>query len=271
MIQENDLGPFRDMWIKELAFMARKSPLFTYWLSEKSEVIKPVLSTDVPDIADEVRRFVADYRPPMKQCWANAAECAVALESHGVEIVHGFLLSSMPIKHAWNAYKGVHFDLTAETNNVGVHTQFSASDLEADRKKPRRYVMVHPFTLTDYQALERRFDYAEWFAECHASHIEKGQLQVKYIPKATLAQLCEGASVEDIDKKRLMSLPDNFRCLVAFAARSEEQVRIGVLLSRLPRRHHYLNESFVGTLCVAPEEYAALPVVPKRRPKFRDE
>jgi hypothetical protein len=112
MITEAQLGPFRQMWIKNLIFMARGDPLFTQWHSEQSEVVTPVRSRLVPDVAREIKKWMNREKPEIKQCWTNSFDCS--LHIRGVDIVHGFLLTAGagPIKHAWNCYNGVHFDVT---------------------------------------------------------------------------------------------------------------------------------------------------------------
>lgn len=274
MIEESALESFRDMWISELKHMARREPLFTQWLAARSEVVKLACSSNVPDIAGAISRFVAKYRPQIKQCWSNSAECALALHKHGVEIVHGYWLtaSGFPIRHAWNAYKNVHFDLTAESNNVEPCTEISVSYLEGIRNKPERHVKVHTFSLDDYLTLENQCQWPEWSVKYHASDIESGPYRVQYMPKNLLVRLLRRARkqklVYEVDENRLGSLPDNAKCLVAFATRAKRCIRLGILLSALPRNNRNLDESAIATIQVGTSDYKTLPFTFKPRPSF---
>ena len=91
------------------------------------KVGKPVTLTpmaDLPEIAEQVR----ELRPRKKQCFSNAKDCMMAIP--GVRVVQGWaMFHGCPIEHAWNEFKGLHFDLTAERHRLGIEGYFQVITL----------------------------------------------------------------------------------------------------------------------------------------------
>jgi len=78
--------------------------------------------------------FENNIKPKANQCYLNAL--AVCMENSDVEYVEGYMeVHGVPLEHAWNCYKGKHFDITQKFLE------------EQDRKIldcPHRAIMVVP-------------------------------------------------------------------------------------------------------------------------------
>jgi hypothetical protein len=59
-----------------------------------------------------IKNFLKRFEPKIKECYETAFQCSFRCPE--IEYVEGYADLSIPLAHAWNYYKGIHFDLTAE-------------------------------------------------------------------------------------------------------------------------------------------------------------
>jgi len=75
--------------------------------------VEVVSYKDIPEIKDKIDSLINLVQA--KECYKNSAEICLGID--GVEYVEGLYSFFIPISHAWNSYKGQHFDLTMEVQN----------------------------------------------------------------------------------------------------------------------------------------------------------
>lgn len=64
------------------------------------------------NIRKRVKNHILISQPEAKECFTNSAKLVAGAQ--GIHYVEGFALSVIPMHHAWNRYKNIYFDLTAE-------------------------------------------------------------------------------------------------------------------------------------------------------------
>lgn len=73
----------------------------------------PVRYAHLPKpIKDSIREI--GFRPQMKQCYANCQRFVIHTNLEGVEYHEGWVMSIIPIEHAWLTWNGQVIDLTLE-------------------------------------------------------------------------------------------------------------------------------------------------------------
>lgn len=82
------------------------------WQAEVAKPVRCVSYRDVPGLKEKVEEFLKRNELVVKECYYNSMK--VVWNIPGVEYVEGIAHLAIPIDHAWNCYKGHHFDLTAE-------------------------------------------------------------------------------------------------------------------------------------------------------------
>lgn len=86
---------------------------------EDAQSVKITSYKDIPEIKRLLETdFIKNmYKAFPKECYKNAAEFA-SYTYNEIEYVEGLVnCHGLPIAHAWNSYKGQHFDLTFEMND----------------------------------------------------------------------------------------------------------------------------------------------------------
>ena len=91
------------------------TPYFNWLLVNIAHVerIKPPYSPDLTRIVDG---FLAGFTPKPKFCWQNAWE--MARHNADVLYVEGWVDAGKPVAHAWNSFRGEHFDITPINGRV---------------------------------------------------------------------------------------------------------------------------------------------------------
>ncbi|MEX1028150.1 MAG: hypothetical protein WD049_09125 [Candidatus Paceibacterota bacterium] len=258
---------YGDTWLEHLAIEARVNPLFASWLSEHSEAVTPVNSKEVTPRHDSIAEFVQQFQPEIKKCWGNAFNCA--LHVPGVRIVHGYSMSGpIAIEHAWNVFDNMHFDLTAESNNVGPNKEFSRSDLEAGRKETKEHIAIRTFSELDYLTLQDECEWDNLALRYVAFNYGDSPFRLKCLSKARLLELNRQSVEESCDESVLMSLPEDFQSVVVFATYHGNDVRLGVALADLSEGRNRLDESELCILRVAPDVYDSLGHISIEKPPF---
>lgn len=86
---------------------------FFQWKLKKSKIIKVESYKSNPEIKQKVEAFLKTYKPKLKGCY----DTAYRLTNFDTDFLYvegeiGF--HGIPIDHAWNKYKDVYIDITAE-------------------------------------------------------------------------------------------------------------------------------------------------------------
>ncbi len=85
-------------------------------LRSRAKEVKPVSYKELPHGArKKVERFIRRRAPRIKECYYNAS--ILSLEYPEFRYVEGLAHRFIPVHHAWNSYKGVHFDITYELHS----------------------------------------------------------------------------------------------------------------------------------------------------------
>jgi hypothetical protein len=104
-------------------------------------------------------------KPKLKQCYLNAL--AVCITNPKVQYVEGYIeVHGVPIEHAWNCYKGKHFDITQEKLE---QEEFSICSKRSDIPYPHRAIMIVNSTKAMKFALKSGVSgpyINKWLAEC---------------------------------------------------------------------------------------------------------
>lgn len=123
---------------------AKFSSLFQ-WLLENTQEIKVVSYKSDPELKLIIEEFLKMYKPQIKRCYDNSIK--LSLFNDDIDYVLGYTHCGFPIEHAWNHYKGIYFDLTAEIaldksfsehilvktyNTKGLLTHFEKTDYPPD-------------------------------------------------------------------------------------------------------------------------------------------
>lgn len=91
---------------------------FATWAERKRELVTVDSWRSDPTIQTMVERLLIVYAPKAHWCYHNAAKmCAIDPE---IEYVVGWAQTETDvIEHAWNAWRGIHFDITREIGFEG--------------------------------------------------------------------------------------------------------------------------------------------------------
>ena len=93
--------------------MSPRQEKFYQWKLDSYKKVKIVPFKKIKQISDEIESWFNDENIIAKQCFANAFDVSTTIP--GVNYIEGEIdVFGMPIEHAWNEYKGKHFDLTSE-------------------------------------------------------------------------------------------------------------------------------------------------------------
>lgn len=109
---------------------------FTEWRASRQQavVMRPFMAIEgLGPIVDE---YLSRYEPRRNQCFDNA----IILARHHPEVL--FVVgrtSNVQSEHAWNSFRGIHFDITAEVPyfgrfEYGKYTQIAALNFEEARR-----------------------------------------------------------------------------------------------------------------------------------------
>jgi len=82
------------------------------WQIKKLSPVSMVKWDSIPELKDMLRSKFKFWKPKMKQCYANSQ--LATLINPEIKYVEGYALSMIPIHHAWNSWRGIHFDLTVD-------------------------------------------------------------------------------------------------------------------------------------------------------------
>jgi hypothetical protein len=91
------------------------------WVEAEGKPVNITPISVLPEIAARVQAWVEQYKPEIKQCYMNSYYCMQKVS--GVRVVHGYVTSDKSgciIEHAWNEFKGHHFDVTSEAYRLGL-------------------------------------------------------------------------------------------------------------------------------------------------------
>jgi len=95
--------------VLQLHFGEKQQAYFQWQLA--NSVVVPIVPT--AEVIPHLARRLGRLSPQIKLCYANAVKvCKLDPE---IQYVLGYVdLYSIPIDHAWNSYRGKHFDVTQE-------------------------------------------------------------------------------------------------------------------------------------------------------------
>jgi hypothetical protein len=80
-------------------------------------VLSSVHTVEIVSTKDIKAVNLKQIKPKPKNCYLNAL--AVCMRNHDVKYVEGYIeVHGVPLEHAWNCYKGIHFDVTEEVLNT---------------------------------------------------------------------------------------------------------------------------------------------------------
>lgn len=85
---------------------------YCIWAASQAKPVKVVSYTSNPDLQKLINAF--KHRVPVEtgRCYYTAI--TLALHNPAIQVVFGQVRCIIPIGHAWNYYKGSHFDITSE-------------------------------------------------------------------------------------------------------------------------------------------------------------
>lgn len=83
------------------------------WQLKSMKVVQIQSYKSNEELKIEIESFIKHYKVKVKDCYTTAAKCCLYCDD--VEYIEGYIsYSGIPIEHAFNYYKGIYFDLTAE-------------------------------------------------------------------------------------------------------------------------------------------------------------
>ena len=82
---------------------------FSDWLCNNVEFAKMNDPKNMSNLNKKLPKFLERYKPKYKECYYQALFCSIELS---VDYVEGYVIYlGLPMLHAWNCYKGQHFDI----------------------------------------------------------------------------------------------------------------------------------------------------------------
>lgn len=110
---QSEVDPLVFLKAQALLPMAEERKKFVEWQLWEARSVKV---SPISELPESIRGFILSHTkhapPRIKECFANAAN--LSLSNEYINYHEGLASSIIPVEHAWNSYKGIHFDITSE-------------------------------------------------------------------------------------------------------------------------------------------------------------
>jgi len=136
------------------------------YLTWQGKIAKPVIVQPiqgVPDLSDVLNRYYFNrFEPQLKACYYNAFKATMYCP--GVRYVEGYYINRdllLPLEHAWNEWRGIQFDVTAEIRNNTSY--FYVQLVELSNEQMREF---HKITRAEGCVVHNAHNFYEWEEKC---------------------------------------------------------------------------------------------------------
>jgi hypothetical protein len=112
-VTEDTVDPLAFLKAQALLPLQEDRKKFVEWQLQEARPIEIKPISTLPDyIRGSILNYTNRHPPRIKECYSNAAN--LALQNENIIYHEGIAAGIIPIEHAWNSYRGIHFDITAE-------------------------------------------------------------------------------------------------------------------------------------------------------------